>query len=64
LLEAGYPRKCVGEALARSEIQMHLMLIARDIRLRNDEPDTPKAVAGVNLLSRQDFFMTPEIRAS
>lgn len=59
------PRNCIGEFFARIEMQIHLMLIARRLRLRLRHPATapPEMVGGVNLLSRHDFIMVPEFRA-
>jgi cytochrome P450 len=57
------PRNCIGEHLARMEMQIHLMMIARRLRLRYVENNPPALAAGVNLLSANDFVMTPEIRA-
>jgi cytochrome P450 len=58
------PRNCVGESLARLEMEIHLATIARDIRLRHDETAPPILDAGVNLRAKHDFWMTPEIRAA
>jgi cytochrome P450 len=58
------PRNCVGEPLARLEMQMHLMTIAKRLRLRYDERTPPQLEAGVNLRSKHDFIMTPEIKGS
>ncbi len=57
------PRNCIGEHLARMEMQIHLMMIARRLRLRYVESKPPALAAGVNLLSANDFIMTPEFRA-
>jgi cytochrome P450 len=56
------PRNCVGEALARAEIQLHLATIARSLRLRYEEAEAPRLVAEVNLRSARDFLMTPELK--
>ena len=40
------------------------MIIAQRLRLRYVEKDSPELTAGVNLLSRQDFVMTPQPKAS
>jgi len=56
------PRNCIGELFAQTEMQIHLMTIAPELRLRNDESKSPELVAGMNLLSKHDFTMTPEIR--
>jgi len=56
------PRNCIGEPLARLEMQFHLIIIARRLRLKF-VPTTPIELdAGVNLRSKGDFVMTPEIR--
>ncbi|MGP8033432.1 MAG: cytochrome P450 [Steroidobacteraceae bacterium] len=57
------PRNCIGEFFARIEMQIHLLLIARVLRLRHDKgPPPADFVAGVNLLSRHHFIMRPELR--
>jgi cytochrome P450 len=56
------PRNCIGETLARVEMQIHLMTIAGRLRMRHDDPRPPEFEAGVNLRSRHDFIMTPELR--
>jgi cytochrome P450 len=57
------PRKCIGEFLARIEMQIHMMTIARHLRLRYTGGEPPEFDAGVNLRSKHDFIMTPEIKA-
>ena len=56
------PRNCIGELFARVEIQIHLMMFARELRLRYDEVKSPEMTTGMNLLSKNDFIMLPEIR--
>ena len=56
------PRKCIGEALARLEMQMHLAMIAKHLRLRCSGTQRVQLEAGVNLRNKYDFMMTPEIR--
>jgi len=56
------PRNCIGEVLARVEMQIHLMTIAKRLRLRYAEAKLPELDAGVNLRSGHDFMMTPEIK--
>lgn len=58
------PRNCIGEFLARAEMQIHLMTIARQLRLRYDEKKPSELVAGVNLRSKHNFVMTPEVKAT
>jgi enediyne biosynthesis protein E7 len=56
------PRNCIGEFLARAEIQIHLMMIARELRFRSDHAKPPEVTTGINLLSKHDFIMQPEFR--
>jgi cytochrome P450 len=56
------PRNCIGEYLARMEMQMHLMIVGRSLRLRYVSDRPPEMVAGVNLLSKHDFIMVPELK--
>ena len=55
------PRKCIGESLARIEMQIHLMTIAKHLRLRSVSDQLIQLEAGVNLRNKHDFIMTPEI---
>lgn len=55
------PRKCIGESLARIEMQIHLMTVAKHLRLRCAEGQPIELEAGVNLRSKYDFIMSPEI---
>jgi cytochrome P450 len=50
------PRNCIGE-----EIQIHLMMFGKELRLRYDEKRLPEITTGVNLLSKHDFIMLPEL---
>jgi hypothetical protein len=45
-------------------MQIHLMTIAKQLRLGYDEEKPPELDAAVNLRSKYDFVMIPEIRAS
>jgi cytochrome P450 len=58
------PRKCIGEMLARIEMQIHLMMIAKHLRLRHTSEQPLELEAGVNLRAKHDFIMMPEIRRS
>jgi cytochrome P450 len=58
------PRKCIGESLARIEMQIHLMTIAKHLRLRNVSEQAIELEAGVNLRNKHDFIMTPEMISS
>jgi cytochrome P450 len=57
-------RNCVGEVFARAEMQIHLMTIAGRMRLRLVETNPPELEVGVNLRSKHDFIMKPELKAS
>jgi cytochrome P450 len=57
------PRKCIGEFFARVEMQIHLMMIAKRLRLRYVGGKPPELDAGVNLRSKHDFILTPQIKA-
>jgi cytochrome P450 len=54
------PRNCIGEYLARLEMQIHVILVASRLKLRYREESNPPMAAGVNLLSARDFLMHPE----
>jgi len=56
------PRNCIGALLARVEMQIHLLTIARDLRLRYVQSRPIELDAGVNLRSKYDFIMNPEVR--
>jgi cytochrome P450 len=56
------PRNCVGALFARIEMQIHLMTIAKYIRLRYIQSKPIELEAGVNLRSKHDFIMHPEAR--
>lgn len=58
------PRNCIGEVLARAEMQIHLIAIARRLRLRFTKGNRPELDAGVNLRSKHDFIMEPELKVS
>jgi cytochrome P450 len=57
------PRNCIGESFARAEMQLHLLIIARHLRLRYEESQPVALEAGVNLRGKHDFIMHPEARA-
>ena len=56
------PRNCIGALLARVEMQIHLMTIAKHLRLRYVQSRPIELDAGVNLRSKFDFIMYPEAR--
>ena len=55
------PRNCIGEFLARIESQMHLMIFAKELSLRYEETAQPEFTTRLNLLSKHDFMMLPEL---
>jgi cytochrome P450 len=57
------PRNCIGELFARIEMQVHLIMVASRVRLRHLKEELPEFEAGVNLRSKQDFLMLPELKA-
>jgi cytochrome P450 len=56
------PRNCIGEFLARVEMQIHLMIIAKHLRLRYVQSRPIELDAGVNLRSKHDFIMYPHLK--
>jgi len=56
------PRKCIGEYLARVEMQIHLIMIAKQLRLRSVGVQAVELDASVNLRNKYDLVMTPEIK--
>jgi len=54
------PRNCIGALFARIEMQIHLMTIAKHLRLRYSQSGPIELDAGVNLRSKHDFLMYPE----
>jgi len=56
------PRNCIGASFARMEMQIHLMTIAKDLRLRYVQSRPIELEAGVNLRSKYDFIMYPETK--
>jgi cytochrome P450 len=54
------PRNCIGQLFARIEMQIHVMIIAKCLRLRNVQSRPIELDAGVNLRSKYDFIMRPE----
>jgi cytochrome P450 len=57
------PRNCIGEVYARTEMQIHLMTVAKCLKLTYADARTPELDVGVNLRSKHDFIMRPERRA-
>jgi len=56
------PRNCIGEFFARIEMQIHLIIIARHLRLEYVQREPLDLDAGVNLRNKYDFYMTPVLR--
>jgi cytochrome P450 len=56
------PRNCIGESLARLEMQIHLLIIAKCLRLRYVQSRPLELDAGVNLRNKHDFIMYPEVK--
>lgn len=58
------PRNCVGALFARIEMQIHVMTIARYLRLRYIQSKPIELDAGINLRSKYDFIMYPEAKGA
>lgn len=56
------PRNCIGELFARAEMQIHLLTIAKSLRLRYVPSRPIELEGGVNLRNKFDFVMQPEAR--
>jgi cytochrome P450 len=56
------PRNCIGTHFARIEMQIHLMTIARCLRLGYVPSRPVELDAGVNLRSKYDFIMYPKAK--
>jgi cytochrome P450 len=56
------PRNCIGEVFARTEMQVHLMTVASRIRFAYIKRAPLEFEAGVNLRSKRDFMMSPEMQ--
>jgi cytochrome P450 len=54
------PRNCIGEFLALTEMLIHIVMVARHLRLRYVRTTSVELDAGINLRSKQDFIMMPE----
>ncbi|HUK08966.1 MAG TPA: cytochrome P450 [Stellaceae bacterium] len=57
------PRNCIGEFFARVEMQVHLMMTARQLRLRYPGTTPPEIDASVNLRSKKKLVMAPELKS-
>jgi cytochrome P450 len=57
------PRKCIGESLARLEMQVHMMMMARHLCLKPTAGQQVELEAGVNLRNKHDFLMEPAVRS-
>ncbi len=56
------PRNCIGSLFALVEMQIHLSVIAQHLRLRYVQSTPLELEAGVNLRSKHEFIMYPELR--
>jgi enediyne biosynthesis protein E7 len=55
------PRRCIGDQYALINAQVHLSIIARQIKMTN-RPASMKFATGVNLRPLEDIKMTPVVR--
>ena len=58
------PRSCIGESFSRLEMQIHIAMVESRLRLRYDEARPLEIEAGINLRSKFDFVMMPELRGA
>jgi cytochrome P450 len=58
------PRKCIGDILARMEMQIHVMTVVPHLRLHWSSGDPNELEAGVNLRCRNDFHFTGGLKSS
>lgn len=58
------PRNCIGEFFAHVEMQIHIMTIAKHLRLRYVQSRPLELDARVNLRNKYDFLMYPQIKPS
>jgi cytochrome P450 len=54
------PRNCIGTHFARFEMQIHLMIMAKHLRLEYVASRPIEMDAGINLRSKYDFIMYPK----
>lgn len=54
------PHKCIGDLLARTEMQIHVMMVASQLRFRHTTSEPVELVPAVNLRSKHDFILQPE----
>src|SRR5438105_2415220 len=58
------PRSCIGEYFSRLEMQLHLMMVGKRLRLRYEQTEPLEVEPGINLRSKYDFIMTTELRTA
>lgn len=56
------PRNCIGSLFARVEMQIHLLMISKHLRLKYVQSRPLELDAGVNLRNKYEFIMYPEAR--
>lgn len=57
------PRNCIGESFARLEMQVHLITLAKRLRMHYQDAKPPELDIGVNLRSKHNFLMKPMIKS-
>lgn len=58
------PHKCIGEFLARVEMQIHVMMVASQFRFHSIASEPVELVAAVNLRNKHDFILQPVLKAA
>jgi enediyne biosynthesis protein E7 len=56
------PRACIGEQFALFEMQMHVLMLARQLRFEFDPREAVELEPHVNLRTRHPLFMFPQRR--
>jgi cytochrome P450 len=57
------PRACIGEQFALFEMQMHVLMLARELRLAYDPREPIELEPQINLRTRYPLFMIPHRRS-
>lgn len=56
------PRSCIGEYFSRLEMQLHVIMVQKCLHLAYARTKPLEVEAGINLRSKRDFIMMPQLR--
>lgn len=56
------PRRCLGEYFSFLEMKVHLGLLIKKFHMTLDSDEVPELDLGINLRSRDDIFLRPQLR--